>query len=272
MSVPAWAQFSLGCPAESRNGCYEYDISDYDGSDYDGTGFGGGSDGAVDHWSFGGSGAVTWYNNVAFDHTHLANGLNPGGNGSHSIRGQNCAWVWQIVDETRASWYADSQLGWQHGNNPCWIPEGTSKTIASTFYAYFTEGWNVVTGTGQMIRYGAWEWTNAGAPTVDFDPTVDQAASGWSYVGGSFATGVPGAWQNYSFQITMPDSQPRYVAWAYHFLDNTTDNGGTDGPIYLDDVTIEGECHGDNSPELSTWLLLAATGAFGGVVRRRRKT
>jgi hypothetical protein len=54
---------------------------------------------------------------------------------------------------------------------------------------------------------------------------------------------------------------------AFQFL---SDDGQTS--IYLDDVCLQGKCLGYDAPEPGTWLLLAATAAFGGFVRRRRRT
>jgi hypothetical protein len=258
LTVPAWAQ--LNCPSEARNGCFEYDISNYAGHDVNGTG-GTGSDGAVDHWTL--TGAL-WSTDL--NHTSADDG--------HSIKGTNCNYLWQIVDELKASWYVDEEDGWQHGTNPCWDAQQQSKTVASSFWAYFTEPWE--NESGQKINYQAYGWQGVGVPGLgSFDP-ADPDEDDWFLIGGQAANvGEAGTdlWQSFSHQIQI-NSQPQYVAWSYHFIDTTTGTGETDGPMYVDDVVIQGECAdgGGKAPELGTWLLLACTGALGGVIRRRRKT
>jgi hypothetical protein len=257
VTMPAWAQLTLDdCPSECRNGGFEVDATDYMGGDYDGTGVGGSSDSHPDHWSFSATDA-TWSTAEAHD-------------GTYSVMGDDGGYIWQIVHETRASWYYDDTDGWVSSDNDCWDGLADRKVLGTQFWGFFEDPYDVDNDVQlQSIVVKIWGWTGGGAAPSTFDPT--SPASGWTGISttGSleFAVDPSGAdsWQFAQYQLDI-NFQPEYTAFAYFFNNDSAED------MYIDDICIKGKCLGSDAPELSTWLLLAATGAFGGFVRRRRRT
>jgi hypothetical protein len=275
IGVPAMAQYGLGCPCECRNGSFEVDANDFDAFDYDATGTATPDNNpAPDHWS--------WSANESFALSQ--DDLPPGeltktDPNSWALQGED-GWLWQCVDETLATWTYDDTDGWSHGENTCWR-EGEAKVVSIEYVYKFT----LNTDTPQSLDVYAWAWKPDGedpsAPTTlpdadDFDPDAvgfdytDPGAS-WVYLRRwrNEATDDTLDWASNDHSVPITEYQPKYVLWAFNFIDPVDDD--TDY-IWLDEVNIFGECESDDAPELATWLLLACTGALGGVIRRRRKT
>jgi hypothetical protein len=261
LTLPALAQVSLDdCPCEARNGSFEVDMTDYTGEDYDGTGLSGSADSAPDHWTY--ESNISWVDDP---------GITPDPHGDKSMEGYDGEWIWQIQDETTASWYyddtGDPDVGWVAGENTCWDGLADAKLLGCSYYGWFTD-WET-----QAIHVRAYGWTGTD-PTSgdDFTPVdMDSLDSDWVAIGQAslsiLGDNAENQWQNGTARF-QTDFQPQWVLWGFTFDD---DSGDSDY-VYLDDVCFKGKCLGSDAPELSTWLLLAATGAFGGFVRRRRRT
>ena len=265
LAVPALAEVSLDdCPCESRNGSFEIDYTSFTGEDYDGTGLTSANptaSGGPDHW--------TYESNIVWNSSP---GDTPDSHGAKSMRGYNGEWIWQIMDEKTASWYYDGtgvsgDTGWVAGENTCWDGLADAKLLGCRYYGWFTDYAN------QQITVQAYGWTGADPTSgADFVPLdMDSLSTSWTAIGQSslsiLGDNAENQWQQGTARF-QTDFQPEWVLWGFKFTDITTDTNY----VYLDDVCFKGKCLGSDAPELSTWLLLASTAAFGGIVRRRRRS
>lgn len=272
MSVPAWAQFAQpgSCPDEARNGTFEVDENLFDAYSYDVTGFNLGVNEPPDHWSWSSDSDFDLVSNVAFN--------GPTSAGARTVQFTNLGaatkgYLWQVVDETLATWEYD-QTGWQHGNNTCWRDNGISKSITVEYDYYFTKN----TTAPQFLNVYAFAWKPANEAPDDpttlpttFNPA--SPSSDWELVlweTKRATTATIDAWGRTEHSVTITSYQPRYIAWVWEFNQSST-GGATGDIIALDNVSMYGRCMTD-TPEPATWVLLASTAAFGGFIRRRRKT
>ncbi len=104
----------------------------------------------------------------------------------------------------------------------------------------------------------------------------DLRRSSWDtgyYDGSKWTTAT---WQNSEGDTSLRNDHNVFENWGSHFTNPYDNDNVTAEPDYQDMIlTFERFSYQqhdwDDSPELGTWALLACTGVFGGLLRRRRR-
>jgi len=144
---------------------------------------------------------------------------------------------------------------------PVLSPFGTSLTSGIWFDRDGVDPWqdDSAANTGGVYNIAiSYHAINSGLGTMF--ATVNGLTTGFDTTGGdgfNIDTDPAGL----SFTGDMAHMQVFTGAWW---------TGGAGGSVAVSDIAADGTLSTDNSPEPCTWLLLAATGVFGGIARRKR--